>query len=55
MYLIPDEPQLYQGHVSSDSKSSKLLIKVFGDPEEILRYDGTKKKYEKSYFFIFMK
>ena len=44
MYLIPKEPQVDQKEGSSYSKSSKLLTKVLGDSEEILRYDGMRKK-----------
>ena len=44
MYLIPKEPQVDQKDGSSYSKSSKLLTKVLGDSEEILRYDGIRKK-----------
>ena len=44
MYLIPKEPQVDQKDGSSNSKSSKLLTKVLGDSEEILRYDGMRKK-----------
>ena len=44
MYLIPKEPQVDQKDGSSYSKSSKLLTKVLGDSEEILRYDRMRKK-----------
>ena len=44
MYLIPKEPQVDQKDGSSYSKSSKLLLKILGDSEEILRYDGLRKK-----------
>ena len=44
MYLIPKEPQVDQKDGSSYSKSSKLLLEILGDSEEILRYDGLRKK-----------
>ena len=44
MYLIPKKPQVDQKDSLSYSKSSKLLIKVLGDSEEILRCDGMRKK-----------
>ena len=44
MYLIPEEPEIDQEDWSSYSKLSKLLTKVLGDSEEILRYDRIRKK-----------
>ena len=45
MYLIAKEPQVDQKDGSSSySKSSKLLLKILGDSEEILCYDGLRKK-----------
>ena len=44
MYLMPKKPQVDQKDSSSYSKLSKLLIKVLGDSEEILRCDGMRKK-----------
>ena len=44
MDLISKEPHVDKKDGSSYSESSKLLTKLLGDSEEILRYDGMRKK-----------
>ena len=44
MYLVSKEHKIDKKDRSSYSKLSKLLTKVLGDSEEILRYDGMRKK-----------
>ena len=62
VYPVPKEPDVDEQDLSSCSKSSKLLTKVLGDSEEILCYDGIRKKIEvtealctyleNTYFFV---